>query len=443
MKGLMLLIVLIALLVFAIPVVYSGVGNEKLANETLNYKVDGHQVEWLNTLQKVYPSEELRFVSTGEIYTEKDGKKGPDGEGKATSSYPCPEAPIYSVVGKIGNNGTCFLIGSEKTIFPEYEDFLFLWFNDDTPGDNNNMFRVKLTITRPICGDTFCAESEIGVCYEDCDWCGDKSCDVSETCSSCPSDCNVCPSEEINIKDLVEDYYSSLNAKDFESILNFISGNIEDYFKEMIRFKKEFDKISDFSNVQKEFLPEIKNNNLVVEIGKLETDNARIKATFDSGLEEVKVEKIGGVWKITDVHDGRTWLSERYDMSKLRKDNNDYLDTILPNDSDIKKSKFSPKILFWILIILVLVGLFFGIKAYLNRKYISIPIKKNKGYKESFIKRIFKKSHKEDIKGSLKESVGKKEDKITTPIQTKTCPKCQTKLFNHEKFCVKCGKKVD
>ncbi len=431
-------IVFVVVLVLIIPIVQSGVGAEKLPFERLNYKVDGHESEWLTTRQKVYIAEELRFNATGEIYTEKDGKFGPNGKGQASSAFPCPEAPIYSLIGRIGINGTCFLIGKEKTYFPEADDFLYIWINDDTPGDNNNFFRIELSITRPICGDVVCAESEVGVCYEDCDWCGDKSCDATESCSICPSDCNVCPSEEINIVDLVEDYYSYLNAKDFDSILGFISGNIEDYFKEMNRFKKEFDKISEFSNSQKELLPEVKYNNVIAEVGQLNIDNARVKATFDSGLEEVKVEKVGGVWKITDIHDGKTWLSERHDLSKLRKEHNEYLDTILPDD--MQKSKFSSKIFLWILVVLVLIGLFFGIKAYLNRKYIHIPIKKHSGYKENVVKRLFKKSHKEDIKESIE---SKKEDKVTKQVQTKICPKCNTKLFNQEKFCVKCGKRVD
>jgi len=45
-----------------------------------------------------------------------------------------------------------------------------------------------------LCGDGYCADSEMYACIADCHYCGDDYCDsyVSESFQNCPQDCSVC-----------------------------------------------------------------------------------------------------------------------------------------------------------------------------------------------------------------------------------------------------------
>lgn len=47
-------------------------------------------------------------------------------------------------------------------------------------------------VCETYCGNRVCEVSEQGVCKADCDWCGDGTCQSSESCSSCSVDCGEC-----------------------------------------------------------------------------------------------------------------------------------------------------------------------------------------------------------------------------------------------------------
>ena len=47
-------------------------------------------------------------------------------------------------------------------------------------------------ICETFCGNGICEEDEIGICKADCKWCGDGTCQTTESCSSCSYDCGIC-----------------------------------------------------------------------------------------------------------------------------------------------------------------------------------------------------------------------------------------------------------
>jgi len=402
--------VLILCLLLVISPAYAAVGQEKLPLETLSWKFHGVQ-DWTDMHKRVFPGEELRFTVTDAIIYKRGGSLiGPEGHSDyADDTFPCPTLPKYALVGKLGEEGKCFLVGAELTLFPEEDAYLFLGINDDDLSDNENLFTIRVEITRPKCGDDVCAESEIGSCEADCSWCGDYKCSAGETCGNCHEDCGICPEEETNIINVVTSYYDFLETKDFEEISKIISGDIEDYFSEMKRFKREFDKISKFVKVDdsEKFLPELTYPELELEVGDLRPDSARVKATYSDGVEEVKVKKINSKWKVTDTHNAVTWLSERYDLNDLRQDHNDYLDSLVPEYVEDKPFPWN-YIVVPLVVVFIILGLLIGFRE----------LKKRKPHKKAAPK------------------------KETKPVKTKECSKCKTKLFHHEKFCVKCGKKV-
>ena len=47
-------------------------------------------------------------------------------------------------------------------------------------------------VCETFCGNGVCEVSEQGICKADCNWCGDGTCESSESCSSCGVDCGEC-----------------------------------------------------------------------------------------------------------------------------------------------------------------------------------------------------------------------------------------------------------
>jgi hypothetical protein len=61
-------------------------------------------------------------------------------------------------------------------------------------------------VCETYCGNGVCEESEAGICKEDCNWCGDGSCNGNDNCENCELDCGECKNKKINL----------LNSKDSE-----------------------------------------------------------------------------------------------------------------------------------------------------------------------------------------------------------------------------------
>jgi Tc toxin complex TcA C-terminal TcB-binding domain/Neuraminidase-like domain/Salmonella virulence plasmid 28.1kDa A protein len=73
---------------------------------------------------------------------------GPEGSGKADSSFPLPAAPMYALLAKVG--GTFYEIGASKQFSAKSEGELMFQFNDKGPfGDEGGSAWVKAIVTSP------------------------------------------------------------------------------------------------------------------------------------------------------------------------------------------------------------------------------------------------------------------------------------------------------
>jgi hypothetical protein len=102
--------------------------------------------EWLSYGQTLRVEPYGDHIWAGVWFT---GSNGPDGwpGTSASSSYPLPGAPRYSLIARIGNNGYQY-VGSSARSFtndrPGYLQRVRFRVNDDAPGNGNGAFRVFL-----------------------------------------------------------------------------------------------------------------------------------------------------------------------------------------------------------------------------------------------------------------------------------------------------------
>jgi len=100
---------------------------------------------WVRTAIEVRDGQDLWFESRGEVRWGPGRKDGPGGEGGSprNTGRPMPSRAAAALIGKIGENGGPFFIGSEKgPIKVRGRGTLFLGVNDDYLQDNSGAFRV-------------------------------------------------------------------------------------------------------------------------------------------------------------------------------------------------------------------------------------------------------------------------------------------------------------
>lgn len=89
------------------------------------------------------------FASTNAKYIQNSAYwNGPEGINTAPSNCPVPNFPLYSVVGKIGSNGTPFYVGRILSIISKVSGILYLGINDAQSGgigDNYGYFVAFIT----------------------------------------------------------------------------------------------------------------------------------------------------------------------------------------------------------------------------------------------------------------------------------------------------------
>lgn len=243
--------------------------------ENLRYSVQG-RLNWTNTLQTVKPGEILTFEATGNARPNKVADlSGPMGkDGVSTVAFPCEKAPAYSVVAKIGESGSCFLIGDYLQIEPKKTGFLWLAYNDDNLDDNTGVFKVSLTIDRTCPGCETVAEREARF--------------------------------EQEIKDAVTSFYRARQNNNFGTLTDMTTGDIESYYLALRIFQEKFDDENEDGQHTNELLPQESFDNLVVTIDDYNQDLADVTVAADQIDEAtLRLEKERGQWKIIDaVEDG-------------------------------------------------------------------------------------------------------------------------------------------
>ena len=114
----------------------------QLAGTTVNV---GANRAWTATGITVNQGDRVMFQANGEItYGRTPGQTAtPDGGADRRPNYPDPTVPVGALLGKIGNNGKPFAIGtqSQALVMPGSGP-LFLGVNDNELGDNGGSFSV-------------------------------------------------------------------------------------------------------------------------------------------------------------------------------------------------------------------------------------------------------------------------------------------------------------
>lgn len=113
-----------------------------LAGTTINVPAN---VAWTDTGIIVNAGDKVMFQASGQINFGRSAGQtaSPDGGGEHRSNYPDPGAPVGALIGKVGNNGTPFGIGSQRqALGMPASGRLFLGVNDNERGDNSGAFTV-------------------------------------------------------------------------------------------------------------------------------------------------------------------------------------------------------------------------------------------------------------------------------------------------------------
>ncbi|MFH1195874.1 MAG: T9SS type A sorting domain-containing protein [bacterium] len=116
---------------------------------TILEPVSGASVEWINvsnqwneTSVDVVQGNSYTIVvngvcsTQGGTYPQHGYYVGPEGLGGINPSFPVPDAIQQSVIGKIGSDGTGFMVGRRCSFMANKSGKLFLGINDNQPGDN-------------------------------------------------------------------------------------------------------------------------------------------------------------------------------------------------------------------------------------------------------------------------------------------------------------------
>jgi hypothetical protein len=113
------------------------------------YRVYAYR-QWQSTGLRLNQGDSVRITARGEwLYSPYVGLHGPAGGAKpAAAWYPMPLAPGGALLGRIGEQGELFYVGSRAYWYAEAPGFLFLRINDDLLGDNSGELEIELELIR-------------------------------------------------------------------------------------------------------------------------------------------------------------------------------------------------------------------------------------------------------------------------------------------------------
>jgi hypothetical protein len=103
---------------------------------------------WTPTNMTVKKGQRVQIAATGTVQLSADQNDiaGPDGSktGRSATNAPLTQALAGQLIGKVGNNGQPFSIGSNGMVTMPAAGQLFLGVNDDAFGDNAGSFQVTI-----------------------------------------------------------------------------------------------------------------------------------------------------------------------------------------------------------------------------------------------------------------------------------------------------------
>lgn len=436
-KSVLILSLILLSTLFLLSVFVAGETRAPPPYERFSYSIPGES-NWTNTLTLLDVTDSVVFEGSAAIkYSRESPLVGPAGQGEADDEFPCPDLPAYSLVGKIGEKGACFLIGEYLAMVPDTDGFLYLAVNDKLHSDNSGKFSMEISITRPICGDGTCDIAEVGKCYDDCEWCGDEECNAEETCETCSEDCGYCEDDLDKIEEVVESYYRALEDSDFIVLTEITAGKLSDYHNEFKRFEREFQKEAELLgiDVKNELLPPAISVGIIsIELDEIVDNKATVIARYDEKEDEVKLEKRLSKWLVEDIKGAdEDWFTKDLNVDDLRNNHNEYLGKLGEGTGgeqeeiiiSAETTKSPIKLIFFTIIAIVI---FFGMIY-----FIIMAVKKRGSFPKM---RMPKKLKMPSVR------LKRKAKKVEALKKTKKCSKCGAGMHETEKYCTECGKKT-
>ena len=408
---------LLSILIVLILANLASAARDLPSYERFGISIDSHS-EWTNSLIALRPGEDVSLVIEQRIkYSSISELTGPAGiEEKAPATWPCPGEAKYALVGKLGEDGQCFVIGNMINFVPKEENFFYFAINDDDYKDNSGKFQALLEINRPTCGDNVCSDSEIGFCKLDCEWCGDGMCGEKEACNACSEDCGFCQEDVEALEDVAEKFLNYRSQEDYSSILAITKDPVKNIFQTYQNFMQSFEEKSSFATEEKvnELLPKKNYGIPSLTIEDIEEDEATLLASTEEG--EIKLQFLkSGRWFVKDSYENGEWLSE-VDLDNFQQEQEEYLENVTQEifeENAVSQTGFQLRT---VLIILVTIVVFFGLiigAIALRHKLPKIKFKKKKKVIEP--------------------------EPVAETKETKKCDNCGSVINVSDAFCTTCG----
>ncbi len=145
--GIIVLLTLIVLSSAGVWLVRRGVG--PVSQNALSQPRIYAYRDWQSVGVQVKQGDLIRIRAQGTwLYTPGE-YHGPEGHHKyrAPNTYPIPAIPGGILVGRIGEDGSVFIVGRGGTFYAERGGLLYLRINDDILSDNKGYVTVEVAVT--------------------------------------------------------------------------------------------------------------------------------------------------------------------------------------------------------------------------------------------------------------------------------------------------------
>ncbi len=114
---------------------------------TLSHTVYAYR-QWQSTGVKLNAGDRFVIRAKGQwTYSPEVGLHGPGGGLPAPPNYPYPYASGGALLGRVGESGEAFYVGSRSFGYAEAPGLLYLRINDDLLGDNKGQLSLDIQVT--------------------------------------------------------------------------------------------------------------------------------------------------------------------------------------------------------------------------------------------------------------------------------------------------------